>query len=61
MGELDPRVTLALTLVGLGLTTVQRIVELWRREGVDEDILATIQTEADARLAQWQAMTPPTP
>lgn len=60
-GELDPQVLFALTLVSLGVTTVQKITELWRRAGVDEAILAKIQTEADARLAQWQAMPPAPP
>lgn len=56
LSEMDPRVMLALTLVSLGVTTVQKITEVWRRAGVDEEILATIQVEADKRLAQWQAM-----
>lgn len=55
MGEMDPRVMLAITLIGLGVTTVQKIQTLWRQEGVDEDILAQIQVEADKRLAQWKA------
>lgn len=56
MDELNPQVMLALTLVSLGVTTVEKITELWRRAGVDEEILASIQVEADKRLAQWQAL-----
>jgi hypothetical protein len=57
--DMDPRVLLALTLISLGVTTVQKITTLWRQAGVDEEILAAIQTEADKRLAAWQALVGP--
>ena len=51
------RVSLAMTLIGLGMTTVQKIQELWRREGIDEAILAEIQVEADKRLGMDNELT----
>lgn len=54
--EMDPRVMLAVTLIGLGVSTVEKIQELWRREGVDEEILAEIQVQVDKRLVIWQNM-----
>jgi len=56
--EMDPRVMLAVTLVGLGVTTVQKVTELWKREGVDDEILAQIQVEVDKRLEMWRDMPP---
>lgn len=54
--EMDPRVLFAMTLISLGVAGVKQIIDLWRRSGVDEDVLAKIQVEADTRLAQWQAL-----
>lgn len=54
--QMDPRVLLALTLIHAGIMTVEKIKELWGRAGVDSEVLATIQTEADTRLDLWKAM-----
>lgn len=52
MGELDPRIMLAMTLMGLGMTTVEKLKALWKTHGVSDADLDTIITEVDRRLAR---------
>jgi hypothetical protein len=52
MGEMDPRVMLAMTLVSLGVTTVQKLRQVWSEHGVSESELDAIEAEVDRRLAR---------
>ena len=55
-GEMDPNVMLAMTLISIGVTTYEKLAELWRRAGVDEKILVDIQKRLAAEKAIWQSM-----
>jgi hypothetical protein len=57
---MDPRVLLITTLVGLGVTTVEKIHELWGRQGHDDETLDAVIVEAKARIARREAAVPPT-
>ncbi len=50
--EMDPRVMLAMTLIDLGLTTVQKLRETWATHGLSDDTLDAILGEVDRRLAR---------
>ena len=50
--SMDPRVMLALTLVSLGVTTVQKLRETWKAHGLGEAELDVILAEVDTRLAR---------
>lgn len=52
MGELDPRVMLAMTLISLTLTTVEKLRETWKAHGVTDADLDVILGEVDRRLAR---------
>jgi hypothetical protein len=49
-GEMDPRVLLAVTLIGLGVSTAQKLKELWQQSGVDEETLDKILAEVERRI-----------
>ena len=51
--DVDGRAMLVATLVGLGITTVEKIIALWKRSGEDDEILAEIRTKARAHLKRW--------
>lgn len=55
---MDPRVLLISTLVGLGITTVEKIHELWTRTGTDDATLDAVIAEAQARIARREALDP---
>lgn len=48
----DPRVTLALTLIGLGLTTAGKLREIWQNHGASDADLDAILAEVETRLAR---------
>lgn len=52
MEEMDPRVMLAVTLIGLGITTVEKIRALWQEHGASDADLDAIVAEVDRRLAR---------
>ena len=54
----DPRVMLAITLIGLGVATVKEIRALWQAHGATDADLDAILAEVDRRLAR-RADPPP--
>lgn len=52
MGEMDPRVMLAMTLISLGITTVEKLKTVWREHGVSDADLDAIVADVDRRLAR---------
>lgn len=49
---MDPRIETAAFLINLGLTTVQKVRELFASEGHDDETLDGIMAEVDRRLAR---------
>ncbi len=47
---MDPRIVFAAFLINLGLTTVEKIKELFASEGHDQETLDGIMAEVDQRL-----------
>jgi hypothetical protein len=47
---MDPRIEMAAFLINLGLTTVQKVKEIFASEGHDDEVLAVIMAEVDQRL-----------
>jgi hypothetical protein len=52
MDELQAQIQTASMLISLGLTTVEKIRELFSSQGKDEETLAGIMLEVDRRLAR---------
>lgn len=52
MGDLDPRVMLAMTLISLGISTAEKLRAIWKEHGASEADLDVILTEVDQRLAR---------
>jgi hypothetical protein len=48
----DPRVMLALMLIELGVTTVEKVKGYFTQNTDDDALLAKIHAEADARIAR---------
>lgn len=48
----DPRVLLAITLIGLGVTTVEKLKEIWKNHGADDAELDAILAEVETRIAR---------
>lgn len=61
MNEMDQRVMLAMTLIGLGVTTVEKLRALWKEHGATEADLDAIVTEVDRRLARRADPPDPAP
>ena len=49
---LDPRIEYAAFLIQLGITTVKSVRDLFASEGHDDDTLAAIMSEVNARIAR---------
>ncbi len=49
---MDPRIMLASTLIQLGLTTAEKIREVFKSDGADDATLAHIMAEVDLRIAR---------
>lgn len=50
--NIDPRIALAAMLVSLGITTVEKIRDLFAKDGHDDATLAALMEEVDARIAR---------
>ncbi len=48
----DPRIMLAAFVVQLGITTVEKVREVFASDGHDDATLAAIMTEVDRRIAR---------
>lgn len=59
MTDAETKVQFALMLVGLGIRTVSQVISYFKADGADDETLATIQRECDARLQQWQTLNLP--
>ena len=46
----DPRIEMAAFLINLGLTTVEKVKEIFASEGHDDIVLAAILAEVNQRL-----------
>lgn len=55
MGEIDPRVQLAIMLIGLGVTTYQKVAEFFKKDINDEQVLADLLVQLDSRIARRDA------
>lgn len=52
MPTMDPRVLLAITLVSMGVTTFEKLKELWKNHAADDADLDAILAEVEVRLAR---------
>ena len=52
MSELQQQAMFAAFLINLGLTTVEQVRALFAHDGHDEETLANIMVQVDARLAR---------
>jgi len=50
--NMDPRVLLAMTLIGLGYATVEKLREIWKNHGATDADLDAILSEVEQRLAR---------
>lgn len=48
----DPRFLLGITLVSMGLATVEKLKEIWKNHGADDADLDAILAEVETRLAR---------
>lgn len=48
----DPRVLLAITLISMGVTTVEKLKEIWKNHGASDEELDAILAEVETRLAR---------
>lgn len=48
----DPRVVLAMTLISLGVATVEKLREVWSNHGASDADLDAILAEVETRLAR---------
>lgn len=49
---MDPRIEMAAFLINLGITTAEKVKELFASEGHDDETLAAIMAEVDQRLTR---------
>ena len=52
MDQLQTEISLAVMLIELGVTTVDKVKALFASRGHDDAVLATIMTDVTARLAR---------
>jgi hypothetical protein len=52
MGELSQQIQFAVFLISLGKATVEEVRDLFSRQGHDDEQLAAIMSQVDARIAR---------